>query len=113
MDHTYGGEGIDNGWGILELEDGGFLIVGFTDSFGAGGMDIYLFRTDMEGELLWDRTFGGPKDEFGWAMAAAPNGGLCAGRSDQQLWRRGRGWVFRQSKCPGGRNLEPDLWGSA
>ncbi len=81
-DHTYGGDGIDNGWEIVELEDGGFLIVGFTDSFGAGGMDIYLIRTDMEGELLWDRTFGGPEDEFGWAMAADPDGGyVLAGQT--------------------------------
>ena len=78
----YGGEGKDNGWDVLELEDGGFLIVGFTDSFGAGEMDIYLIRTDDLGNLLWERTFGGPRSEYGWAMAPTSDGGfVLAGQS--------------------------------
>jgi hypothetical protein len=80
---TYGGEGKDNGWDILETEDRGFLIVGFTDSFGAGEMDIYLVRTDANGSMLWERTFGGPESEFGWTMAPASDGGyVLAGQTD-------------------------------
>ena len=80
---TYGGEGNDNGWAIVETEDGGFLITGFTDSFGAGGMDIYLIRTDADGNVLWERTFGGSHSEFGWAMAATTDGGyVLAGQTD-------------------------------
>ncbi len=80
---TYGGEGDDNGWDILQTEDGGFLIAGFTNSFGAGEMDIYLIRTDATGKLLWERTFGGPKSEYGWSMAPAFDGGyVLAGQTD-------------------------------
>jgi hypothetical protein len=80
---TYGGEGTDNGWDIVQTEDKGFLIVGFTDSFGAGEMDIYLIRTDSDGQILWERTFGGTKSEYGWALAQTVDGGfVLAGQTD-------------------------------
>ena len=80
---TYGGEGKDNGWEVLELEDGGFLIAGFTNSFGVGEMDIYLVRTDASGTLLWESTFGGPQSEFGWALAPTADGGyVLAGQTN-------------------------------
>ncbi len=87
---TYGGEGDDNGWDMVEAEDGGFLITGFTDSFGAGGMDIYLIRTDTDGNMLWERTFGGPQNEFGWAMAPTTDGGyVLAGQTESfGKWER-------------------------
>jgi hypothetical protein len=76
---TYGGEGEDNGWELLETEGGGFIVVGFTNSYGAGGMDIYLFETNSMGELLWERTIGGPQDEYGWSMAPTTDGGYVIG----------------------------------
>jgi hypothetical protein len=76
---TYGGEGNDNGWDLLETKDGGFVIVGFTNSSGAGKMDIYLFQVDAMGELMWERTYGGPQDEYGWSMAPTPDGGYVLG----------------------------------
>lgn len=80
---SYGGEGRDNGWDILELGDGGFLVAGFTNSFGAGEMDILLVRTDANGILLWERTFGGPRSEFGWALAPTADGGfVLAGQTN-------------------------------
>jgi hypothetical protein len=80
---SYGGEGRDNGWDILELGDGGFLVAGFTNSFGAGEMDILLVRTNANGILLWERTFGGPRCEFGWALAPTADGGfVLAGQTN-------------------------------
>ncbi|MCP5097322.1 MAG: hypothetical protein GY943_17390 [Chloroflexi bacterium] len=79
----YGGEGRDNGWDLLETEDGGFIIVGFTNSFGAGEMDIYLIRVDVDGNMIWEHTYGGPNSEFGWALAQTDDGGyVLAGQTD-------------------------------
>lgn len=55
---------------------GGFVIAGFADSFGAGGMDAWSIRTDPSGRETRKSTYGGPKDEFGWAIAATDDGGL-------------------------------------
>ena len=77
--NVFGGESKDNGWDILQTEDNGFLIVGFSNSFGAGEMDIYLVRTDSAGTMLWQRTYGGLKSEYGWAMARTSDGGYVLG----------------------------------
>ncbi len=73
---SYGGPGLDNGWAVRQTEDGGFIIVGFTDSFGAGGMDVYLIRTDSVGEEIWTKTFGGQEDEHGWDVRITKEGGF-------------------------------------
>ena len=63
---TYGGSGEDSGWAVRQCADGGYIVSGFTESFGEGGMDVYLIRTDVNGEALWAKTFGGSGDEYGW-----------------------------------------------
>lgn len=81
--HAYGGSNMDNGWSVHETEDGGFTIAGYTRSEGAGGIDVYLIRTDLEGEMLWANTFGGPADDYGWAMqSVAGDGYVIAGQTE-------------------------------
>jgi len=70
-----GGPGADFGWDIRSTADGGYVVVGYTDSFGAGGDDVYLIRTDAEGNVLWTRTYGGPNDERAWAFHETATGG--------------------------------------
>ena len=55
---TYGGAGNDDGASIQETEDGGFIIVGNSRSFGAGEWDVYLIKTDSKGDTLWTKTYG-------------------------------------------------------
>ncbi len=55
---TYGGPGPDYGNWCLEIDDG-YIFVGSTHSYGAGDSDIYLVRTDIVGDSVWTRTYGG------------------------------------------------------
>jgi hypothetical protein len=48
---TYGGKETDNGWSVHELAEGGYIIGGFTGSFGNGGLDLYLLKINSTGEL--------------------------------------------------------------
>jgi hypothetical protein len=73
---TYGGVGVDFGFCVQQTTDGGFILGGYTNSFGAGSTDAYLNRTDSLGNLLWSKTIGGVDWEQVSAIDLAPGGGF-------------------------------------
>jgi len=72
---TYGGSGVDCGNSVCEASDGGYVITGETASFGAGGDDVYLIKTDSVGDTVWTRTYGGPGRDGGWSVRETSDGG--------------------------------------
>ncbi|MHA2405383.1 MAG: Loki-CTERM sorting domain-containing protein [Candidatus Hermodarchaeia archaeon] len=71
---TFGGTNGDLVSSLIEVS-GGFAFVGTTSSFGAGGEDIWLVRTDTSGNHLWNQTFGGSEDDEGYSVKALSGGG--------------------------------------
>ena len=51
---TFGGSDSDYGLSVQQTTDGGFIIAGYTDSFGAGYGDVYLVKVGFEGCQRWD-----------------------------------------------------------
>jgi hypothetical protein len=80
----YGGTGHDTPAGILQMNDGGFLIGGSTISFGLTLYKYYLVRTDEEGDTVWTRLYG--RDNRSQSMTSlqpsADGGCILAGGSD-------------------------------
>jgi len=76
---TYGGSSHDFARCVQETSDGGFILVGQTGSYGAGFYDIWLVKTDSEGNEEWNKTFGGSSWECGYSVCEASDGGyvLC------------------------------------
>ncbi len=56
---TYGGTFEDCGNSVQQTYDGGFIIAGYTSSFGNGNRDIWLIKTNALGDTFWTRTYGG------------------------------------------------------
>ena len=73
-DETFGGTGSERGEEVVETGDGGFVVVGFTDSFGDGGEDVYLIKTDGGGSVLWEMTIGGPLNDLGHSVFLTSDG---------------------------------------
>ncbi len=75
LQRVYGGSSDDVGYSIKVLDDGSFIIVGKTRSFGAGGSDVYLLKTNSSGDIQWTKTFGGTSDDAGYSVFCADDGG--------------------------------------
>ncbi|NQS97793.1 MAG: hypothetical protein HQ591_05010 [candidate division Zixibacteria bacterium] len=69
-----GGSGNDAGYCVREIVDG-YIIVGFTDSYGAGNSDVWLIKTDANGDEIWNQTYGGSNYENGYDIQQTSDGG--------------------------------------
>jgi hypothetical protein len=79
----FGGIYEDNSTCIFQTFDGGYLIIGSTDQLGNGLKDIWLIKTDENGNLVWDKTYGGDQDDFSIMGQQTTEGGfIVAGTTE-------------------------------
>ncbi|MCD6417851.1 T9SS type A sorting domain-containing protein [bacterium] len=77
---TYGGSGQDFGRSIAKTSDGGYVVAGYTDSFGAGEYDWYLIKLQPSGDTVWTKTYGtDERDKCNFVMQTDDGGFLLAG----------------------------------
>ncbi len=75
---TYGGIYNDGGSSVQQTQDGGYIITGETwssSSLNNVNIDVYLIKTDGNGNEQWSRTFGGPSDDIGLSIQQTSDGG--------------------------------------
>ncbi len=73
---TFGGQDNDEGYDVIATSDGGFLFIGYTWSFG-NSQQIYLIKTNYNGDLIWEKTYGGIMWEVGNAVVELKDGGYA------------------------------------
>ncbi|MCK4345550.1 MAG: carboxypeptidase regulatory-like domain-containing protein, partial [Bacteroidales bacterium] len=72
---TFGGSNHDHGMSVQQTNDGGYIITGYTESFGEGDYDTYLIKTDLHGDTLWTKTFGDILSDLGLCVQQTNDGG--------------------------------------
>lgn len=71
---NFGGPDRDVAYCVTQTPDSGFLVLGYTLSFGAGYWDIYLVKTDHNGNLQWSKTYGTANGEKGFSISKLSDG---------------------------------------
>jgi hypothetical protein len=80
---TYGGAGDDEAYLVVQSNDTGYAVAGFTDSYGAGETDAWLVRTDSSGNMQWSQTYGGVAQDGAYSVIQTSDGGYAlAGFTD-------------------------------
>jgi hypothetical protein len=74
-DKTFGGTNIDDASSVQQTSDGGYILAGYTGSYGAGGFDFWLVKTDSEGNKEWNRTFGETVRDEAYSVRQTSDGG--------------------------------------
>jgi uncharacterized delta-60 repeat protein len=90
---TYGGTNYDEAYSVQQTSDGGYILAGYTQSFGAGYDDIFLIKTDANGNIIWAKTYGGTDWDYAYSVQQTSDGGyIVAGYT--QSFGAGGGDIF-------------------
>jgi hypothetical protein len=82
-DKTFGGTEDEQATSVRQTSDGGYIVTGYTESYGSGDFDIWLVKTDASGSKVWDKTFGGADIDQGKAVQQTSDGGyIIVGTTD-------------------------------
>ncbi|MCK4441221.1 MAG: hypothetical protein KAU90_04395 [Sulfurovaceae bacterium] len=92
--HSYGGKYDDIGYAITKSPDGGFVIVGKTETR-RNGDDLYLLKIDANGKIKWNRTYGGESDDVGYDIVTTDDGYLIVGDKKTDRSRDSNVWVLK------------------
>ena len=95
---AYGRSDSDYAKSIQQTSDGGYIVAGFIDSYGAGSPDYWVLKLDSSGNIEWQKTYGGSEHDYAKSIQqTTDNGYIVAGES----WSYGAGqsdcWVLKLS----------------
>jgi len=96
---TYGGSGSDHANFIQQTDDGGYIVTGWTDSFGKKNLDLWIFKLNPNGKIVWQKTYGGNDIDYAESVMQTSDGGyIIAGGTMSFGFTRKAGfnsWVLK------------------
>lgn len=92
---SFGGELFDECYASCQTSDGGYAMIGRTNSAGSGHFDAWLVRTDQSGTKLWDKYYGDEYIDEAYMIKETSDGGfIITGMSTKFGWA-GEGWLIK------------------
>lgn len=80
---VYGGSEVDYAYSIQQTTDGGYIVAGSRESFGAGEYDFYVIKLDSNGNKIWEKTYGGNLSDIAHSVQQTTDGGyIIAGSTE-------------------------------
>src|ERR1700690_3766405 len=69
-----GGSGNESANSIVQTSDGGYNVAGATDSFGAGQNDFWVVKLDSDGDVIWQKAYGGSGNDVAYVIEQPVDG---------------------------------------
>ena len=84
-----GGSGRDQAFSVQQTQDGGYIVAGFTGSFGHGCYDAYVVKKDARGDTVWTKTYGTRNNDYSWSIALCGDGGYALLGATDSIFQTG------------------------
>jgi PKD repeat protein len=84
---TFGGTSADEAFSVQQTSDAGYIVAGYTSSFGAGNKDAWILKLDSSGIKTWEKVLGGSTDDIAYSIHQTSDGGyVIAGVTGGSAW---------------------------
>ena len=90
-----GGSKEDAANNVIQCNDNGYLLTGYTSSYGAGGNDLYIVKTDQEGLTEWEKVYGFTANEYGMTAIQMDDGGYLIGATSDKSGNGSDIWLMK------------------
>lgn len=93
---TYGNSGLSFSFSAQETTDGGYIVCGYLDAFGAGGIDVWVFKLNKSGDIQWQKSYGGTGNDYAYSIIQTSDGGYLVTGSTNSFGSGGYDmWVLK------------------
>ena len=92
---TYGGAGADSASSVQQTSDGGYVVAGGTESFGAGASDLWILKLGTSGSIQWQKTYGDSGGERAYSVQQTADGYYAAGVTTSFGFGDSDAWILK------------------
>jgi hypothetical protein len=95
---TYGGPLADDASSFVQTADGGYVLAGYTYSFGAGNEDFWMVKTNGNGDSVWSRSFGGTGFDGAYFVRQTSDSGFAVAGFTESFGSGGRDFYLVKTR---------------